>query len=78
MAKKADEKWWVAIQEGRTPDEWTDDMIRAGAARGIFRQCSIGWHFECSDWSGQHGCTCRCHALAERVISRAREKGTIQ
>lgn len=33
----------------------TDAMIRAGAASGKNRQCSIGWHSECSD---PYGYTC--------------------
>jgi hypothetical protein len=59
-------------------DEETDALIRAGAAKGVFRQCSIGWHFECSDWSGQHGCQCRCHKIAAKAIDKARRKGEIQ
>lgn len=72
------ERWWEPIREGRTPEEWTDDMARAGAERDIFRQCSIGWHLECSDWSGQNGCECRCHEIAEEAIREARENGELQ
>lgn len=66
-----------ARRPDETEDAWTDRLHREGAAKGIFRQCSIGWHFECSDWSGQHGCQCLCHELAEKVILKAKQDGLI-
>lgn len=41
-------------------DEWTDEMTRRAAAAGTRRQCSIGWHVECSDRAGAE-CRCACH-----------------
>lgn len=38
----------------------TDEAALAGAEKGIFRQCSIGWHDECSDPHGDE-CNCDCH-----------------
>ncbi len=47
-------------------DAWTDEMSRAGALLGINRQCSIGWHEECSDryevGDTPSTCRCACHA----------------
>jgi len=49
-----------------TTDEYTDRVTGAdGTGRRPFdhprnRQCSIGWHDECSDPSGL-GCKCPCH-----------------
>lgn len=39
---------------------WTDAMSREGRATGVNRQCSIGWHNECSDPDGDD-CLCACH-----------------
>jgi hypothetical protein len=41
-------------------DAWTDAMARAGREIGVNRQCSIGWHDECSDPEGA-SCLCACH-----------------
>jgi hypothetical protein len=38
----------------------TDLLIQRGSASGRFRQCSIGWHDECSD-RGMGECACPCH-----------------
>ena len=38
----------------------TDQRVAAGSAEGKFRQCSIGWHRECSDPLGNE-CACACH-----------------
>ena len=40
--------------------DYTDRAIREGGARGVNRQCSIGYHEECSDPSGER-CRCVCH-----------------
>ena len=49
-------------------EDRTDRLAREGAARGVFRQCSIGWHFECSDPDGER-CACTCHP--ERRAAKA-------
>lgn len=72
------DRWWAHLKHGRSPDEYTDDLVRVGAARGIFRECAIGWHLNCSDWSGDSGCTCRCHEIAEKAILEARRSGELQ
>jgi|GEM_PF-5630091 hypothetical protein len=41
-------------------DEETDAAAVLGRGHGIFRQCSIGWHAECSDPRGIR-CKCTCH-----------------
>jgi hypothetical protein len=48
-------------------DEYTDRLTGAdGTGRRPYdhprgRQCSIGWHMECSRWRGAPGCECPCH-----------------
>ncbi|ALY09699.1 hypothetical protein MARTHA_46 [Arthrobacter phage Martha] len=42
----------------------TDCMVRIGAKHDVYRQCSIGWHLECSvrDQPGDDcPCMCKCH-----------------
>lgn len=63
---------WAWLYEGlQRPDGTTDEQVAAGAEKGRNRQCSIGWHEECSDRSGinhRGECTCVCHqAEWERV-----------
>jgi hypothetical protein len=41
-------------------DETTETKIAAGRLMGMFRQCSLGYHEECSDPNGDE-CTCGCH-----------------
>lgn len=74
------ERWWEPVRADLSlnADQFTDAMVRAGAERNVFRQCSISWHFECSDWSGQHGCECRCHEIAEKAITEAQKNGELQ
>lgn len=47
------------------PDEeagtYAARLISHAREAGIFRQCSIGWHEECSDAYGEE-CKCSCHA----------------
>lgn len=60
-------------REGETIEDATDRWILEGAALGRNRQCSIGWHDECSDRSGvnhQGRCTCPCHqAEWSRIVT---------
>jgi hypothetical protein len=42
-------------------DEDTNAKIKLGRSHGLFRQCSIGYHEECSDPDGDE-CTCTCHS----------------
>ena len=74
------DRWWEPIRANLAlnEDQATDALTRAGAERGIFRQCSIGWHFECSDWSGQRGCACRCHEIAEKAVAEAQRSEELQ
>lgn len=43
---------------------WTDYLALKGRDQGINRQCSIGWHAECSDPEGEK-CACHCHPQSE-------------
>jgi hypothetical protein len=50
----------------------TDERVAAGAVLGFNRQCSIGYHMECSDPQGEE-CECPCHqqiapAPANRLV----------
>ncbi|QED11784.1 hypothetical protein SEA_BOSSLADY_46 [Arthrobacter phage BossLady] len=54
----------------------TDCMVRIGSQHGVYRQCSIGWHLECSA-AEQRGddcpCMCKCHVdpyFARQRIAR--------
>lgn len=53
------------IAEGETPEAWTNRINGEGASRGVYRQCSIGWHDECSQrFEGEDAeCRCACHLL---------------
>lgn len=42
----------------------TDAAAMEGREKGYNRQCSIGWHDECSDPEGDH-CKCPCHTEGE-------------
>lgn len=48
------------------PDEdaaaYTGRLLSHAREHGTFRQCSIGYHNECSDPEG-YDCMCSCHAL---------------
>lgn len=50
------------INPGETAAEHTGRLLREARTAGTFRQCSIGWHEECSDAYGEE-CMCSCHAL---------------
>lgn len=75
-----DEQWWVLARKQSSPDadraEAAMALIREGSKRDIFRQCSLGWHMECSDPSGDD-CQCGCHGIARRAIRKAQRKGRI-
>jgi hypothetical protein len=52
------------------PDEdasiYTDRLLKEARKHSIFRQCSIGWHGECSDQYGE-SCMCSCHAVTIEI-----------
>jgi len=58
---------------GETADQYTDRLIGAdGTDRRPYdhprnRQCSIGWHDECSDPDGER-CKCPCHTPEGRAL----------
>lgn len=57
-------------REGETDEEWTDRIHRSGRELGRFRQCSIGWHDECSDRQGDE-CECPCHRMGKHDLAIA-------
>jgi hypothetical protein len=61
-----DQRPWVfGPRGGRTEAQWTDAMVEEGRRIGVNRQCSIGWHDECSDPDGDT-CRCACHTDGSR------------
>ena len=68
--------WLYDEAEGlgtRDQEAPTDEQVAAGAGRGRNRQCSIGWHEECSDragvnWNGE--CDCPCHRAEWEKVGR--------
>lgn len=49
-------------EPGESTAAWTDRLMTRAREHGTFRQCSIGWHEECSDQYGD-SCQCSCHAI---------------
>ncbi|UYL87469.1 hypothetical protein SEA_PUREGLOBE5_106 [Arthrobacter phage Pureglobe5] len=45
---------------GEGAGRWTDRILSHAREHGTNRQCSIGWHEECSDPAGET-CMCLCH-----------------
>jgi len=52
---------YIHISRPGQSAEDADRMIAAGKEMGKFRQCSLGYHDECSDPDGDE-CTCLCHS----------------
>ncbi|UOK18403.1 hypothetical protein SEA_BRUHMOMENT_87 [Arthrobacter phage BruhMoment] len=50
---------------GEDAVKWTGRVLSHAREYGTNRQCSIGWHGECSDRSGET-CRCLCHDDAVR------------
>lgn len=50
---------------GEDAGKWTDRVLKSSRKWGTNRQCSIGWHGECSDRTGE-SCMCLCHDDATR------------
>lgn len=45
-------------------NSWSNDLMQTGGEHGVYRQCSLGWHGECSrreNWGPDCECQCRCH-----------------
>lgn len=52
------------VAEGETLEVWSDRLMQAGRKAGVYRQCSLGWHDECSQrahWGPGCECNCTCH-----------------
>jgi hypothetical protein len=50
--------------EGERRESWTERLTREAAKNGVYRQCSIGWHEECSQRrkpGPECPCNCTCH-----------------
>lgn len=74
-------RWYpngAPLLPGETDETWTDRMLGANGEdqrpydHSRNRQCSIGWHEECSDRNHSGQCGCPCHAErrdAERLVT---------
>lgn len=51
-------------RENETPEAWTNRVLPLAQQYGTYRQCSIGWHEECSQrhMGADAECACLCHA----------------
>lgn len=65
---------------GEADGAWTDRVLSHATEHGTFRQCSIGWHGECSQRRlGLDGeCMCLCHdpAVSMFTVEGHAESGT--
>lgn len=50
-------------RENETPEAWTSRVLILARDHGTYRQCSLGWHGECSqrDMGPDAECACLCH-----------------
>lgn len=51
-------------RDNETPSAWTNRVLSHASEHGTYRQCSIGWHDECTqrDMGDEAECMCLCHA----------------
>lgn len=65
-------------KEGEDAGVWTNRILSHSREYEVNRQCSIGWHGECSDRSGE-SCRCLCHDDAIRwfTVEGDAEGGTL-
>lgn len=50
--------------EGGSIDVWSKRLMVEGHKHGVYRQCSLGWHGECSqrrEYGPDCECNCTCH-----------------
>lgn len=59
ITANSDDPFLPVRQIDETDAQYTDRLI-AERKPGVFRQCSIGWHEECSDPQGAE-CACEHH-----------------
>lgn len=50
------------VMDGESGIAYTKRLLSHAREAGTFRQCSIGYHWECSDPDGE-SCNCSCHAV---------------
>jgi hypothetical protein len=60
MAERFDLTALYPQHEGEDDGAWTNRVLSHAREHGTNRQCSIGWHEECSDPQGLD-CYCLCH-----------------
>jgi hypothetical protein len=55
-------------RDEESPEAWTNRVLSHSREHEVNRQCSIGWHAECSDPDGE-SCQCICHAEDANLYS---------
>lgn len=69
-------------RDDESPEEWTSRVLSHASEHGTYRQCSIGWHGECSqrDMGPDSECNCLCHAegVDTWTVEGHSEGGTVQ
>lgn len=71
MSERVDVTALVPQLPGEDDLVWTGRLLAASREAGTFRQCSIGWHEECSQQQAgpDSECNCLCHADEAEVYS---------
>jgi hypothetical protein len=69
-------------RDNESAEAWTDRVLSHAKEHGTYRQCSIGWHDECSQWDlGESAvCRCLCHGdgVATYSVEGDSEGGTVR
>jgi hypothetical protein len=62
MAERVEIDVLYPYRDGESPEEWTNRVLGHAQEHGTFRQCTIGWHGECSQRREEDPeCRCLCH-----------------
>lgn len=59
------------IRDGESRESWTERLTREAAKNGVYRQCSVGWHEECSqrrEPGPDCPCNCTCHVAGADTV----------
>lgn len=68
MTERVELKALYPDKKGEDNAAYTGRLLSHAREHGTNRQCSIGWHEECSDPYGE-SCMCLCHGLNVTVWS---------
>lgn len=67
------------IRDGEDPMAWTTRVLSHAHEYGTYRQCSIGWHDECSErhLGADAECRCLCHRSEIYTVEGHAEGGVL-